>query len=91
MIAEYLKPLTKNELVITNIQQFPLMLSNVPLSEDEKDVSYNVESLFRNIPIKKLLILFAMKFTTVKSKNQSVSNQYLRKSYINLQQNAHLV
>ena len=52
MIAEYLKPLTKNELVITNIQQFPLMLSNVPLSEDEKDVSYNVESLFRNIPIK---------------------------------------
>ena len=52
MIAEYLKPLTKNELVITNIQQFPLMLSNVPLSEDEKDASYNVESLFRNIPIK---------------------------------------
>ena len=55
MIGEYLKPLTKNDLVITNIQQFPLMLSNVPLSEDEKDVSYNVESLFRNIPIKETI------------------------------------
>ena len=55
MIGEYLKPLTKNELVITNIQQFPLMLSNVPLSEDEKDVSYNVESLFRNILIKETI------------------------------------
>ena len=31
VIAEYLKPLTKNELVITNTQQFPSMLNNVPL------------------------------------------------------------
>ena len=32
VIAEYLKPLTKIELVITNTQQFPSMLNNVPLS-----------------------------------------------------------
>ena len=32
VIAEYLKPLTKIELVRTNTQQFPSMLNNVPLS-----------------------------------------------------------
>ena len=52
VVAECLKPLTKDELVITNTQQYASMLNNVPLSEDEEDVSYNVESLFTNIPIK---------------------------------------
>ena len=42
------------------------MLNNVPLSEDEEDVSYNVESLFTSIPIKESIDLFAMRFTTVK-------------------------
>ena len=28
------------------------MLNNIPLSEDKEDVSYDVESLFINIPIK---------------------------------------
>ena len=55
MIAKYLKPLTKNELVTTNTQQFPSMLNNVPLSVDEEDVSYDVESLFTNIPIKETI------------------------------------
>ena len=41
--AEYLKPLAKNELVITKTEQFPSMLNSVPLSEDEEDVSYDVE------------------------------------------------
>ena len=55
VIAEYLKPLAKNELVITNTQQFPSMFNNVPLSRDEEDVSYDVESLFTNIPIKETI------------------------------------
>ena len=54
VIAEYLKPLTNNEFVITNNQQFPSMLINVPLSKDEEDGSYDVESLFLQIfPSKK--------------------------------------
>ena len=53
VIAEYLKPLTKNEFIITNTQQFLSMPNNVPLSEDEEDVGYDAESLFTNIPIKK--------------------------------------
>ena len=52
VISKYLKPLTKNEFVIDNTQVFPAMLNNIPLSEDKEDVSYDVESLFINIPIK---------------------------------------
>ena len=52
VIAEYLKPLTKIKLVITNTQQFPSMLNNVPLFKDEEDVSYDLASVFTNISIK---------------------------------------
>ena len=52
VIAQYLKSLTKIKLVITNTQQFPSMLNNVPLSKDEKDVSYDIASVFTNISIK---------------------------------------
>ena len=52
VVAEYLKPLIKNEFVITNTQQFPSILNNVSLPEDEQDVSYDVESIFTNIPIR---------------------------------------
>ena len=31
------------------------MLKNIPLSEDEEDVSYDVESLFTSIPIKETI------------------------------------
>ena len=51
-IAEYLKPLTKNEFFITNTQS---ILNKVPLSEDEEDISYDVESLFTNITIKETI------------------------------------
>ena len=44
VISKYLKPLTKNEFIINNTQDFPAMLNNVPISEDEEDVSYEVES-----------------------------------------------
>ena len=44
--------MTKNEFVINNTQDLPAMLNNVPISEDEQDVSYDVESLFTNISFK---------------------------------------
>ena len=55
VIAEYSKPLTKNELVITNTQQFPSMLNNLPFSEGEEDVSYDVDLLFTSIPVKETI------------------------------------
>ena len=50
-VVQYLKPLTKNEFVINNTQDFPSMLNRVEISEDEEDVSYDTVSLFTNIPI----------------------------------------
>ena len=52
VISKYLKPLTKNEFVINNTQDFPAMLNNVPISEDVEDVSYDIRLVFTNIPIK---------------------------------------
>ena len=53
VISNYLKPLCQNEYSISDTQQFPGMPSKLsPLLDDEEDVSYDVESLFTNIPIK---------------------------------------
>ena len=55
VIVKYLKPLTKNEFVITNTQQLQSMLNKVPLSEEKEDISYDVESLFTKTPIKEVI------------------------------------
>ena len=55
MRAKCLKTFTKNKLVISNIQQFPSVLNNVPLLEDEEHASYDVKYLFTNIPIKETI------------------------------------
>ena len=53
IISEYLKPLyTSNEYIIHNTQDFPKIIQNQPpLIENEELVSYDVESLFTNVPI----------------------------------------
>ena len=51
--STYFKPLCQKEYSTSDTQQFPDMLSNLPpLPDDEENISYNVESLFTNIPIK---------------------------------------
>ena len=56
VISDYLRPLCKNEYSINDTQKFPSMLSSIPpLQDDEEDVSYDVESLFTNIPIEETI------------------------------------
>ena len=55
VIAEYLKPLSQNEFVIIDTQSFPDLIKNTPISDDEEDVSYDVESLFTNIPVRETI------------------------------------
>ncbi|XP_066917454.1 uncharacterized protein [Clytia hemisphaerica] len=54
VIAEYLKPLcSENSYIIRNTQDFPSILKEQEtLSPNEEYVSYDVESLFTNIPVK---------------------------------------
>ena len=54
--SDYFRPLCKNEYSINDTQKLPSMLSSIPpLEDDEKDVSYDVESLFTNIPIEEII------------------------------------
>ena len=53
VVASFLKPLTdENPYIIRNTQDFPDMIKQQPtLEPDEEYVSYDVESLFTNIPV----------------------------------------
>ena len=51
LFAQYLKPLAQNEYVISDTLKFPKLLEQIPIADDEEDVSYDVESLFTNVPI----------------------------------------
>ena len=53
VISEYLKPLYEiNDFIIKKTQNFAqLIREHHPLEENEENVSYDVESLFTNIPI----------------------------------------
>ena len=50
IMRKYLKQLTKNQFATNTTQDFPSMLSNVPISKDKENV--DVESLSTSIPIK---------------------------------------
>ena len=53
---DYLRPLYKNEYSINDTHKFSIKLSSIPpLQDDEEDVSYDVKSLFTNIPIQETI------------------------------------
>ena len=62
-----------------------LMPAGEPLSEDEEEVGYDVETLFTNIPIKKSIDFICDKIYNHKKLKQSVTNLFLRNCNINLQ------
>ena len=51
VISQYLKPLCENEFTINDRQSFSADIKNIPTLQEYEDVSYDVESLFTNIPI----------------------------------------
>ena len=51
VIAKDLKPLAKNEYRISDTLTFPDLVKNPSISNEYENVSYNVESLFTNIPV----------------------------------------
>ena len=57
VVAEFLKPLARNESTISDTLAFPELLKNIENSDDYEDVSYDVESLFTSIPIKETNII----------------------------------
>ena len=56
VISQYLKPLCENECKISDTQTFASMIKNhTPLSSEEEYVSYDVDSLFTNIPVEETI------------------------------------
>ena len=56
VIYNYLKPLCINEYNIKDTLQFRQLLKDLtPLKDDEEYISYDVESLFANIPLKETM------------------------------------
>ena len=57
IVADCLKPLcSDNDYIIRNTQEFPKLLQQEdPLLSNEEDVSYDVKSLFTNVPIQKTI------------------------------------
>ena len=55
VVAQFLKPLARNEFTISDTLAFPELLKNIENSDDYEDVSYDVESLFTSIPIKETI------------------------------------
>ena len=55
VVAQFLKPLARNEFTISDTLAFPELLKNIENSDDYKDVSYDVESLLASIPIKETI------------------------------------
>ena len=51
VIADYLSPLNDSKYIIKDTLKFPSILEENILKEDEEDISYDVESLFTNVPI----------------------------------------
>ena len=51
VISQYLKPFCKNEFTINDTQSFSADIKNIPPLQEDEHVSYDVESLFTNIPI----------------------------------------
>ena len=51
VVAKYLRPLFKNKYSIDDTLAFPNLLKNAEESDDYKDVSYHVESLFIGITV----------------------------------------
>ena len=79
VIAEYLKPLCQSEYRITDTQHFAHLATNLPpVKEDEEDVSYDVESLFTNIPIQDT-INFIMEEIYVRNKIKPIASKLIFK------------
>ena len=57
VIADYLKPLcSDNEYIIRNTQEFPKLLQEQdPLLPSKESLSYDVKSLFTNVPIQETI------------------------------------
>ena len=72
VISDYLKPLCKNKYTIKDTLSFADMMKHLPQLPDEEYVSYNIVSLFTNIPLDKTINYKIESIYTHKNYHKSV-------------------
>jgi hypothetical protein len=55
IVADYIKPLNDSKYIIKDTLTFPSILAENEIQEDEEDISYDVESLFTNVPVEETI------------------------------------
>ena len=65
--TNYLKPFAKNDFIMSDTLSFSYMLKKADNSESNEAVSYDVESLFTNIPLKETIVYILHKIYGDKS------------------------
>ena len=86
VIANYFKPLAKNDFIITNMLPFPDMLNKANNSEDSEDAFYYGESLFTNISVKETIQYILHKVYADKSIKPFCKKSIFKKLLVKLTQ-----
>ena len=55
VIAQYICPVNDSKYIIKDTLKFPSISAENPLKPDEEDVSYDVASLFTNMPVEEAI------------------------------------
>ena len=84
VVAQFLKPLARNEFTISDTLAFPELLKNIENSDNYEDVSYDVESLFTSIPIKETIDYIIHKIYTKNVIEPMCKKWIFKKSLIKL-------
>ena len=80
VISQYLKPLCENEYKISDTQTSASMINNqTSLSSDEEYISYDVGSLFTNIPVEETIEYINHQTYNEKKVPQICSNTIFRR------------
>lgn len=84
IIAEYIRPLNDSKYIIQDTLKFPNILAEQDLKTDEEDISYDVESLFTNVPVDETIEyildeIYINKRLKPLSKNRLIMKRLLKK------------
>ena len=91
VVAKCLSPLSKNEFSITDTLSFPELLKNSSNDECYEDVSYDVESLFKSIPVQETKDYIFQRISVRKEIKPSCKKSIFKKLLLKLTKNVYFL
>ena len=84
VIANYLRPLSKNQYTISDTLKFPDLLKSTDTNANYEDVSYDAESLFTSIPVSETIEYILNRIYTNKELKSLCKKSIFKKLLIKL-------